>query len=71
MSWGFAGQPQAGGAAGSEAGSCQVAPSQVVHGSDPAARGHWAAPGCGDGGAGFAFYVQSVHFLLDNKTLFL
>ena len=55
-------------AAGSEVGSCQMAPFQVVHGSDPAAWGHWSAPGCGDGGAGFAFYVQNVHLLLDNKT---
>lgn len=45
-----------------------MAPFQVVHGSDLAAWGHWAAPGCGDGGAGFAFYVQSVHFLQDNKN---
>lgn len=39
-----------------------MAPFQVVHESDPAVWGHWAAPGCGVGGAGFAFYVQSVHF---------
>lgn len=55
-------------AAGSEVGSCQMAPFRVVHGSDPAAWGCWAAPGCGDGRAGFAFYVQSVHLLLENKT---
>lgn len=55
-------------AAGSEVGSCQMAPFQAVHGSDPAAQSHWAAPSCKDGRAGFAFYVQCVHLLLDNKT---
>lgn len=55
-------------AAGSEIGTCQMAPFQVVHESDPAAWGHWAAASCGNGRAGFAFYVQSVHLLVDNKT---
>lgn len=62
-----------------ESGSYQMAPFQVAHGSDPSARWGWTVPAPrpedaqtlargGDGETGFAFYIQTVHLLLNNKT---